>query len=127
MDLSNFKPFNFQEGVPYLSVTENGVTFNKAVTLKMQKPEYVLFLIDRQEKMVALKACDEKTPNAVKFFNTNRNNTILSVRWNSRDLLNTLSQLMDWDLSKGGYRIPGTFYQEDNVILFDLKESIIIK
>ena len=91
MDLSNFKPFNFQEGVPYLSVTENGVTFNKAVTLKMQKPEYVLFLIDRQEKMVALKACDEKTPNAVKFFNTNRNNAILSVRWNSRDLLNTLS------------------------------------
>ncbi|WP_198004129.1 hypothetical protein [Dialister succinatiphilus] len=93
----------------------------------MQKPEYVLFLIDRQEKMVALKACDEKTPNAVKFFNTNRNNAILSVRWNSRDLLNTLSQLMDWDLSKGGYRISGTFYQEDNVILFDLKEPIIIK
>ena len=127
MDLSNFKPFNFQEGVPYLSVTENGVTFSKAVTLKMQKPEYVLFLIDRQEKMVALKACDEKTPNAVKFFNTNRNNAILSVRWNSRDLLNTLSQLMDWDLSKGGYRISGASYQEDNVILFDLKEPIIIK
>lgn len=127
MDLSAFKAFNFQEGVPYLSITDNGVTFNKAVTLKMGKPEYTVFLIDRVGKRVVLKACDENTPNAVKFFNKDRNNPILSVRWNSRDLLNTLSQLMGWDLSKTGYRIPGTFYQADDLVLFDLNERIIIK
>lgn len=95
---------------PYLSVTENGVTFNKAVTLKMKKLEYILFLIDRQKKRWLCKHVMKKTPNAVKFFNENRNNAILSVRWNSRNLLNTLSQPMDWDLSKVDYRIPGTFY-----------------
>lgn len=127
MDLSAFKSFNFREGVPYLSITDNGVTFNKAVTLKMNKPEYTTFLIDRTGKRVVLKACDENTQNAVKFFNKDRNTPILSVRWNSRDLLNTLSQLMGWDLSKAGYRIPGTFYQADNLILFDLNECIVIK
>ena len=35
MDLSGFSAFDFSEGVPYFSVTLNGLTFNKAVVLKL--------------------------------------------------------------------------------------------
>ena len=33
--LENFKAFNFNEGVPYVSVTSNGMTFNKSVIMKL--------------------------------------------------------------------------------------------
>ena len=39
--LENFKPFNFNEGAAYVSVTSNGMTFNKSVIIKLQYPEYV--------------------------------------------------------------------------------------
>ena len=40
MDLSGFKAFDFSEGIPYFSVTKNGLTFSKAVTLKLGCPAY---------------------------------------------------------------------------------------
>ena len=42
--LENFKAFNFNEGVPYVSVTSNGMTFNKSVIMKLGYPEHVLLL-----------------------------------------------------------------------------------
>ncbi len=38
MDLSGFSAFDFSEGVPYFSITQNGLTFNKAVVLKLGSP-----------------------------------------------------------------------------------------
>lgn len=35
MDLSGFSAFDFSEGVPYFSVTLNGLTFNRSVVLKL--------------------------------------------------------------------------------------------
>ena len=48
--LDGFTAFNFDEGVPYVSVTRNGVTFNKAVVMKLNYPENVLLLISDAEK-----------------------------------------------------------------------------
>ena len=44
--LEGFKPFNFSEGVPYVSITNNGMTFNKSVVMKLDYPEQVVLLID---------------------------------------------------------------------------------
>ena len=41
--LENFKPFNFNEGVPYVSITINGMTFNKSVIMKLEYPESVSY------------------------------------------------------------------------------------
>lgn len=52
--LENFKPFNFNEGVPYVSITINGMTFNKSVIMKLEYPEYVRLLIDEETKRIAV-------------------------------------------------------------------------
>ena len=31
-----FTAFNFNEGAPYVSITKNGVTFNKSVIMKLK-------------------------------------------------------------------------------------------
>lgn len=125
--LENFKAFNFNEGVPYVSVTSNGMTFNKSVIMKLGYPEHVLLLIDEETKRIAVQPCTQDTPNATTFYNKEKKSNALSVRWNGRDLLNTIQNLMNWDLSQCGYRIDGVLLKEEQAMLFDLTHASELK
>ena len=119
--LNGFKSFNFNEGAPYVSVTKNGVTFNRSVIMKLNYPEYVCLLINAETKQIAVQVSTKETENATVFCTPEKRiSKVLSVRWNGRDLLNTLKDITGWELSNYGYRIEGKYLQEDNAILFDL-------
>ena len=113
--LDGFKIFNFNEGVPYVSITNNGVTFNKAVVMKMNYPKYVILLIDDESGRIALKTCTEDTPNAVAFYKPKKSN-VISVRWNGKDLLNTDS-----------YRTEGELIPDEQAMIFDLNNASVLK
>lgn len=123
MDLSNFKTFDFQEGAPFLSITNNGVTFNKSVVLKLGKPEFAQLLIDEDDKQLAIRACEQNDDGSNKFYNKNRKGTALAVRWNSKDLLATIERITGWNLKQAGYRVTGKYFPEDKLVLFDLKQA----
>lgn len=120
--LDGFTPFDFDEGMPYVSVTSNGVTFNRSVVTKLGYPSHALLLINDVSKQVAIQACTESTPKAASFFKEKKSG-VISVRWNGKDLLNTLQHLMGWNLKENGYRIDGTHLKEENAILFDLTQA----
>ena len=117
--LENFKPFNFNEGAPYVSITNNGMTFNKSVVMKLDYPEFVVLLIDENSKRIAIQKCDSNTQNAAPFYKKKKSN-VISVRWNGRDLLNTIQSMRGWDLGKSGFRIDGVLLKEEHAMLFDL-------
>ena len=125
--LEGFTPFNFDEGVPYVSITKNGVTFNKGVVKKLDCPQYVLLLVNAQTKQIAIQVCSEKTDRAVMFFNDEKKKNALSVRWNGRDLLNTITSMTGWNLSKAGYRAEGILISEERAILFDLTQATLLE
>lgn len=124
--LSGFKPFNFNEGVPYVSVTTNGVTFNKSVVMKLDYPEHVVLLIDEEGKRIAIQACDENTDNAAPFYKPKKND-VISVRWNGRDLLNTLQAITGWNLNEKAFRVEGTLLKSERAMLFDLSKATELK
>lgn len=121
-----FETFNFDEGVPYVSITKNGVTFNKSVIMKLGYPEFVVLLINPETKMIAVKKCSEDTPQSASFYKSNEKN-ILSVRWNAKDLLNTLQDISGWDLSMDAYRVDGSLIKEEGAMLFDLSQGKLLK
>ena len=123
IDLSNFKTFDFSEGVPYISITNNGITFNKSVILKMKYPAYVKLLINEDEKQIAVQTCEEDDDKSVQFYKEKANG-VLSVRWNAKDLINTIARLCDWDLRQTSYRVNGVLIPELNLMLFDLNEAV---
>ena len=106
MDLSGFSAFDFSEGVPYFSVTLNGLTFNKAVVLKLGSPAYVRLLINEESRQVVLQVCEETTPKATTFYKPKKNG-VLSVRWSSQDLVATFKRLLENDFQEHGYRVDG--------------------
>ena len=120
MDLSGFAVFDFSEGIPYFSVTSNGVTFNRAVTLKLGTPAFVRLLINESTRQVALQVCDESTPKAVAFYKP-KTNGVLSVRWNAQDLVATFKRLMESDLQHG-FRVNGDLV-DNGLMVFDLNTA----
>ena len=125
MDLSNFSVFDFKEGVPYVSITSNGLTFNKSVIMKLHYPEFVILLINNESKQIAVQACDETNEKAVQFYKENANG-VISVRWNAKDLINTISRMCEWDLSQVSYRVNGVLIPEQSLMLFDLTDAITL-
>ncbi len=126
--LEGFTSFNFEEGAPYVSVTKNGVTFNKSVIMKLNYPNYVVLLINAAEKKIALQSCDPSTPNSIVFYKGKDDaSKPLSVRWNAKDLLQTLSRMMEWDLEMKSYRIYGEPLPENKAMLFDLNTATVLK
>ena len=121
MDLAGFKIFDFSEGTPYFSITKNGMTFSKAVTLKLGCPAYARLLINYDTKQVVLQACPEDTPRAVPFYREKAND-IYSVRWNSRDLIATFERLFETTFENHGFRVEGAIV-DDHMMLFDLNHA----
>lgn len=122
VDLSNFETFDFNEGVPYVSATINGLTFNKSVVMKMDYPPYARLLIDAANKQMAVQACDSTTEKAVLFYKP-KPNGVLSVRWNARDLINTIERVAQWNLKEASYRVNGLYVPEQQLMLFDLNDA----
>lgn len=122
-----FTTFNFNEGVPFVTVTKNGVAFNKGAIMKLNYPTHVLLLINAPEKQIAIKACSADDPNAIVFYNDEKKSNVLSVRWNARDLLNTIKDITGWDYSKDGYKVVGSLIPEEQAMLFDLNNAEILK
>lgn len=122
IDLGNFKAFDFNEGVPYVSVTNNGLTFNKSVIMKMKYPAYARLLINEKEQQIAIQSCDENSEKAVQFYREKANG-VLSVRWNSKDLIQTIARVCNWDLTKDSYRVQGILIPEEAIMLFNLSDA----
>lgn len=120
-----FKPFNFEEGIPYVSVTKNGVTFNKAVIMKLDYPEYIQLLINENTKQIVVLPCTKDTLNATPFYKEKKNN-VLSVRFNGRDFLSTLASMMEWNLDLEAFRIEGSLIKDRKAMLFDFKDAVMM-
>jgi uncharacterized Fe-S cluster-containing radical SAM superfamily enzyme len=83
-NLEDFKKINLAPGSPSISVTSNGITFNKAAIVKLDEAEKVNLFINEDDKALAVATCtdDDKALNFLK-----KGKKALSVRWNNKDLL----------------------------------------
>lgn len=123
--LEGFKPISLTIGLPYISITKNGITFNKTSIVKLGCPSHVILLINEEKKQIAVQQCKENDENATPFYKSS-NTGLISVRWNNKDLLNTLSKLMKWDIDKFNYRIDGDYLSNENAMIFDLKNATTV-
>ena len=94
--------------------------------MKLDYPEYAVLLIDESSKRIAVQACEDSTPNATQFYKKKDSN-VISVRWNGRDLLNTIQTMMGWNLKKMAYKVDGVLLKDEHAMLFDLTTATELK
>ena len=124
--LDGFEVVTFGNSGAAVSITKNGVTFNKVALEKMNATNYVTLMVNREKKQFAIKQCAQNDVNAMPFAVAIKPKAP-SVRWNSKELLRMFSNLMSWDLEKGkGYKIVGEYLKSEKAMLFDLNNAIPI-
>lgn len=124
--MDGFKPFVFGNTGPTISITKNGVTFNKVAVDKLGKPPYAQLLINEHTKMLAVKRTVANDPLAVPFCAANKKG-VPSVRWNSKELLKAICSMTDWDLSASGctgYKVFASYDKSENALMIDLSTAI---
>lgn len=127
-DLKNFSVLSFGSTGPLVSITKNGVTFNKAAVDRMGGTQYVLLLLDETSKQFAIQKCSQNTPQAMPFVAAIKPGAP-SVRWGSKEFLRILKRLTGWSLdddSSKGYKVPGEYQRSENAMIFDLNKAIPI-
>ena len=122
MMLEGFKVINLTVGLSSISITQNGLTFNKTSIVKLGCPSHVLLMLNETDKMLAVQVSDEDNENSTPFYKSKKSGFI-TVRWNNRDLLHTISKMMAWDLAETGYKIDGEYLSEENAIIFNLNNA----
>lgn len=118
--LEGFKQYNMSIGKSSVSITENGVAFSKTCVLKMDKCQYVKFFIDETNKRIAIQKAQASDDGSIAFYNEQK---IISVRWNNKELLKTITRMMEWELQGNVYKVDGDYISEEEAMVFDLKEA----
>ena len=121
--LEGFKKVNLTSGLPYVSITDNGITFSKNAVIKMGKPKNVVLLMNEEKKMIAVQICDANEEGSIQFF---KNIKSINVRINNKDFIYTLSRLMNWNIKEEGYSILGDWYENEQVMIFDLTKAALL-
>ena len=121
--LEGFKKVNLTSGLPYVSITDNGITFSKNAVIKMGKPKNVVLIMNEEKKMIAVQICDANEEGSIQFF---KNIKSINVRINNKDFIYTLSRLMNWNIKEEGYRILGDWYENEQVMIFDLTKAALL-
>lgn len=73
----------------------------------------------------AVQVCGEEDDEVTQFYKE-KSNGVLSTSWNSKNLINTIVRLCDWDLNQSSYRVNGALVSEQDLMLFDLNEAVTI-
>ena len=122
--LEQFEQYNMVNGIPAISISENGVGFNPACVAKMNMCNFVKVFVDNTNNRIAIQIADKNDDGAVSFFTNQKSKT---VRWNQSDFLRMLSKMMQVDFSKKVYRVCGEYCFDEKAMVFDLKAAKKIK
>ena len=63
--LEGFLEIPILQGSSFMSITDNGINFNKNVVKHMQGTEYIIILCNSNKKQIAIQKCDKGRENSI--------------------------------------------------------------
>lgn len=120
--LEGFELYNMATGSASISISENGIGFSKATVVRLGKSPFARVFIDRKTNRIAIQASQNNEDGAVPFFTNQKSG---AVRWNNKELLKTLAQMMDCDFVKKVYKIDGDYFPDEQAMVFDLNKAVL--
>ena len=120
--LEGFVQIPILMGSSFLSVTENGLNFNKNVVKHMNKAESIILLCNSSKKQIAIQKCENGTKNSISFYRDEKN-LKTGVRFNNREVQQMIATMMNWGLQEFNYRADGFIADDGKTMIFDLKSA----
>ncbi|MBD5561003.1 MAG: MerR family transcriptional regulator [Clostridia bacterium] len=124
--LSGFERFDIKQEPPKMTLTAEGVTFDKQVAEQLGNPQRVFFLVDDDLKRVAIQGCDPDDPEGVDFWDPD-DASREKIRWHHKVLVEKLQQMGQFDLKNNNYVMAGYLLTQENAMFFDLNTAQAVK
>lgn len=117
--LEGFIEVPILQGSSFLSVTSNGLNFNKNVVRHMRQAESIKLFCNSSKKQLAIKKCDNNAENSIPFYRDAKS-LKTGVRFNNREVQQMIATMMDWNLSEYNYRADGFLADDGETMIFNL-------
>lgn len=117
--LEGFVEVPILQGSSFLSVTSNGLNFNKNVVKHMRQAESIKIYCNSSKKQLAIKKCDNKAENSIPFYRDAKS-LKTGVRFNNREVQQMIATMMNWNLSEYNYRADGFLADDAETMIFNL-------
>ena len=121
-DNPNFQLMEKVAGQPAISVTKNGVGFSKQVLSRLGYSHFVLIYINKVDKQLAIKACNQQEKGSIRFV-PEKKEKVDSLRWNNPSFRDDIKSLVAKELAEDNFICDGVYVEEDNALLFDFTKA----
>ena len=116
--LENFTKVNLSTSAA-VTISTYGLTFNKTVVDTMGSPDYVTLFLDEGSKRLAIQVSNNSQDIP---FCVSKSNKV-NARINNKDFARRLFRIMDWGFFAKSYRAAGSWYPDEKVFVFELKDA----
>ena len=120
--LEGFLEVPILQGSSFMSITDNGINFNKNVVKRMQGAANIIILCNSNKKQIAIQKCDKGRENSIQFYRDEKN-FVNGVRFNNREVVQMIVSMMNWNLKEFNYRVDGFLSDDRNTMIFDLNSE----
>lgn len=102
-------------------VTGNAIKFNIATAADLRYPSHIQFFVDEKGKQIAIKACKEDAPNALKFSKPVGEQKY-PIKVTCAPAAMAARRIMGWN-NEEGWNAPGAIFADEGVIIFALEQA----
>ena len=102
-----------------LDLKKNRIRIHKQTLHALNDPDYVLFLVNPEKKVIGVKVCDKDTRLANKI----TYDTSADCDFYSKELLHQLGKVCTYLTQGTTFRISGTIHADKGIALFNMDDS----
>ena len=121
-EVISYQPTGHANFAPTLTINEKNIMFSSMCYTQLKAPKYVRFMIDTKGKRIAVQGVNDKGSDTV-MINPKKKYRTCGIC--GCDIISGIRQIMSSWKDNERYKIQGEYFEEENVLLFKMKEAVI--
>lgn len=112
---------------PSVVIKRDSMTFNKAALLVFENCSFIIPMLNREKKRIAVLPCVEEEPSSVQW-SRKKGDQLIGRKISTRDFMETVFQVTGWDRNNR-YKVLGrvAMSEEGPILVFELEKAIEFK
>ncbi len=120
-EVISYQPSAFKTYEPSVTICDRKMIFGSVCFVRLGKPEYVRLMFDPKGKRIAVQGSNKKTKDSI-YLNPERKCKQFGIY--GQGYVPEICKLMPNWKSELRYNIIGEYYEDENVLVFDMNKAV---
>ena len=123
-EVISYQPTGHANFDPTLTINQKNIMFSSMCFTQLNAPKYVRFMLDTKGKRIAVQGVNDKGSDTV-MINPKKKYRTFGIY--GCDIISEIRHIMSSWKDNERYKIQGEYFEEENVLLFKMKEAVIFE